>query len=141
MDLVAQLRDQHRAIEQDAAQFLRIVDRAVADPAAVAALRWRLVRALAVHCTLEDGAIYDRIFASGDPAAIAVAQRLRQSHETLCAAVRAFAFDWSVERIAGEWSAFQHEARTLLAALAERLGEEEATLYPHIERILTRAAA
>lgn len=141
MLLIAQLKEQHLQLRRDAAEFLRVVDGAVADPATVAALRWRLVRSVVEHCELEDRWVYDRLLASDDAPAIEAAQRVRHINTMLRQAVRRFVTEWPVDRIAPEWTRFQLETRTLFAELAESICEEEAGIYRHAERLLTRRAA
>jgi hypothetical protein len=139
--LISELCEEHRALEAQAEQLLRIVSAPVPDAAAVAAMRWAMVQALLDHCAREDRLVYDRLLTSGDAIATQVAWRYRQEHGTLGPAFANYVAAWPVGRISREWAKFGVETREIVASLAERIAREEQALYPHAERILARRAA
>jgi hypothetical protein len=140
--VIRKLREEHRAIEAQAAHLLRIVSARVPDSAAVAAMRWRMAQALRDHCGREDRLVYDWLLACGDSAAVEAASHYRSDHGALASAFAAYIADWPVQRIAREWQRFGEETRTQLAGLRDRIAREEQILYGHVERLgALRAAA
>lgn len=139
--MIEELCAEHRALEVHAAQLLEIVAAQVPDAAAVAALRWGMAQALLDHCNREDLVLYDRLLSSGDAVATNIAWRYRQAHGMLGPAFANYIAAWPVGRINREWPRFRAETRILLADLAERIAQEEAALYPHLERVIARRRA
>jgi hypothetical protein len=139
--LLEELRNEHRQLEEKAAQLLLILDNVVPDPASVAVIRWGMAQALTDHCSREDRGIYDRLLASGDAAATTVAWSYRQVHGTLVPEFSRYISEWPVDRIAREWEAFGKATRTMLGALAQRIQSEEAVLYAHAARVMAHRHA
>jgi hypothetical protein len=138
---ISKLCEEHRKLEALAAQMLRIVAGAAADAAAIAGLRWRLAQALLDHCADEDRSVYDRLLASGDAVATAVAWRYRQEFGALGAAYAHYISDWPVDRINRNWIGFRADTEAMMAKLAARVLCEEQELYAHAERIAERRRA
>lgn len=142
MKAISELCEEHRKLEALAGEMLRIVAAPAADAAAIATLRWRLAQNLLDHCAGEDRAIYDRLLASGDAAATALAWRYRQEFGTLGAAYAHYISDWPVDRINRNWIGFRADTETMMARLGDRIEAEEVELYAHAERLdLRRRAA
>lgn len=141
MTSIRDLCVEHRELEEQAAELLRVVQSAVPDSAAVAVLRWRMVQKLSDHCAREDRAIYERIVSSGDAAAIAIAWRYRQEHGQLAPNFSNYIAAWPVDRIAREWDAFRTATETVVMSLNSRIFLEERVLYAHAERVALRRAA
>jgi len=139
--MIEELCAEHRALEAQAAQLLRIVDAPVPDAAAVAAMRWQMGQALLDHCKREDIAIYDRLLSSGDAIATNIAWRYRQEHGLLGPSFANYIAAWPVGRINKEWDRFGAETRILMTDLAERIAREEQILYTHVERVVARRRA
>lgn len=139
--VIQELCAEHRALEAHAAQMLEVVAARVPDAAAVAALRWGMVQALLDHCNREDLLVYDRLLSSGDAVATNVAWRYRQAHGMLGPTFANYIAAWPVGRITREWAHFRAETKILMADLAERIAQEEAALYPHLERVAARRRA
>lgn len=138
---VAGLLAEHRELEEQAARLQRIVTLEVADPAAVAAARWRMAQLLFDHCANEDRLVYDRLLASGDANATALAWSFRREHGALSPTFNQYIAEWPVARVAREWRAFQQATREVLQALAARIACEEVSLYTEAQRVLVRRAA
>ncbi len=138
---ISRLCEEHRKLEALAEQMLRIVAAPVADAAAVATLRWRLAQALLDHCAVEDSGIYDRLLASGDAVATAIAWRYRQEFGALGAAYAHFISDWPVDRINRNWIGFRADTEVMMGKLAARILCEEQELYAHVERVEMRRRA
>lgn len=141
MSAISELCEEHRKLEALAGQMLAIVAAPVADAAAIATLRWRLAQALLDHCAVEDRAVYDRLLASGDAAATALAWRYRQEFGALGAAYAHYISDWPVDRINRNWIGFRADTQTMMNTLSARILCEERELYAHVERIETRRRA
>lgn len=139
--LLEELRNEHRQLEDKAGQLLQILDNSVPDPASVAVVRWGIAQQLSDHCAREDRGIYDRLLASGDAAATAVAWSYRQVHGTLVPEFSRYISEWPVDRIAREWKAFGNATRAMLGALAQRIESEESVLYAHAARVMAPRAA
>lgn len=139
--LLEELRNEHRQLEEKAAQLLQILENEVPDPASVAVIRWNMAQSLTDHCAREDRGIYDRLLASGDAAATAVAWSYRQVHGTLVPEFSRYIAEWPVDRIAREWKAFGDATRTLLGTLAQRIQSEEQVLYEHAARLMAHRHA
>ena len=138
---VAGLLAEHRELEEQAARLQRIVALEVADPAAVAAARWRMAQLLFDHCANEDRLVYDRLLASGDANATVLAWSFRREHGALSPAFNQYIAEWPVARVAREWQSFQQATREVLEALAARIACEEVSLYPEAQRVSVRRAA
>lgn len=141
MTLIAELCGEHRALEEHAARLMRAVACEVPDAASVAGARWQMAQVLFDHCRREDRGVYDRLLASGDASATAVAWRYRQDHGAIVADFSRYIADWPVGRIAREWARFRVETEALVASLALRIAQEEAVLYTHAERVMAQRAA
>jgi hypothetical protein len=141
MVAISELCEEHRQLEAKAAQMLAIVSAPVADAAAVAGLRWRIAQALLDHCITEDHAIYNRLLASGDAVATALAWRYRQEFGALSAAFAHYISDWPVDRINRNWIGFRADTEAMMAKISTRIVCEEHELYLHAERIEMRRRA
>lgn len=142
MTSILDLRIEHRELEEQAAALLRVVHNLVPDPAGVAMLRWRMAQLLSDHCVREDRVVYERLVASGDASAIAIAWRYRQEHGRLAPDFSRYVAAWPVERVAREWMAFRAVTEAVVMSLNSRILMEEQVLYAHVERVeRLRAAA
>ncbi len=141
MATISELHDEHRKLEALAAQMLSIVAAPVADAAAVAGLRWRMAQSLLDHCASEDRFVYDRLLASGDAAATALAWRYRQEFGALSAGFAHYIGDWPIDRINRNWIGFRADTEAMMAKLAARILCEESELYTHAERVEARRRA
>jgi hypothetical protein len=141
MTAIRELCAEHRVLEEHTLMLLRIASNEVADPAAVAMLRWRLARALGDHCAREEREVYDPLLTSRDSSAIAVARHYRREHGQVAASFTRYIAAWPIERIGREWSRFRVETEKVVLGLANRALLEEQILYPHIERVTRRRAA
>jgi hypothetical protein len=141
MPIIAKLRDEHRMLEADIARMLDIVANPSPDAASIAAIRWRLARALFEHCAHEDRALHDRLAQSGDATAIAVCCEYRRAHGALGEVFGHYISDWPVDRISREWDRFGAETRAMASRVADRIAVEETQLYPMLERMVLMRAA
>ncbi|MDF7776621.1 hemerythrin domain-containing protein [Sphingomonas sp. AOB5] len=138
---IEQLCTEHRSLEAQAAQMLAIVANRVPDPAAVAAVRWRMAQELFEHCAREDLVVYEQLIISGDAAAIATAWSYRREHGGLGEMFGRYIADWPVVRVGREWDAFRIATTDIMTRIAGRILSEERELYAHAERVLKRRAA
>jgi len=138
---ISELCEEHRQLEAQAARMLKIVAAPVADAAAVAGLRWRMAQALLDHCRREDRAVYDRLLASGDAIATALAWEYRKEFGALGAAFAAYIADWPVDRVNRNWIGFRADTQAMMALIVTRIACEERELYAHAERIEARRRA
>lgn len=138
---ISALCEEHRQLEALAARMLDIVAAPVADAAAVAGLRWKLAQALLEHCKGEDRAVYDRLLASGDAVATALAWEYRKEFGVLAAAFATHLADWPVDRINRNWIGFRADTEAMMARIAARIECEERELYLHAQRIADRRRA
>jgi hypothetical protein len=141
MTSIEDLCAEHRLLEAQAGQLLEIVSVPCPDTAAVAAIRWRMAQLLREHCAHEDRSVYERLLASGDAAGTSTAWRFRREHGGLAEAFTAYVADWTVSRIAEDWSGFGLETERMMAGLAARILLEERVLYRHAVRVGARCAA
>ncbi|MBB5710365.1 hemerythrin domain-containing protein [Sphingomonas xinjiangensis] len=139
--LIDELCAEHRELEALAAELSRVVTAQLPDSASVAGLRWRVMRVLSDHCEREDRCVYDPLLYSGDAVATVLALRCRQEHGVLVEWFRTYVLDWPVDRINREWGDFGVATRAVLSCVAARGAMEEAQLYPHADRVMTRCAA
>lgn len=141
MSSISELCDEHRQLEGNARHLRKIVAAPVADAASVASMRWQMAQALHDHCAREHREVYRLILSSGDAKATGAAWAYRLEHGELALAFGRYITDWPVARINREWNAFQADTLAILDRLAMRIASEEATLYPHAERLWLRRAA
>jgi hypothetical protein len=139
--LIDELCAEHRELEAQAAELLRVVAAQSPDSASVAGLRWRMARALSDHCEREDRQVYGPLLGSGDAIASVYALRCRQDHGVVVARFHAYILDWPVTRITREWTEFGRATQEMLASIADRMAREEQHLYPHADRVMARRAA
>lgn len=139
--IIEELCAEHRDLEAQGAELLRVTSAASPDSAGVAGLRWQVARALADHCEREDRQVYDRLLSSGDAVATVLALRCRQEHGVLPERFRSYILDWPVDRITREWTDFGRQTRAIVASVAERSAREEEQLFPHASRVMARRAA
>lgn len=141
MTSILDLCGEHRELEEQAAALLCVVQNLVPDPAAVAVLRWRIARMLVDHCAREDRAVYERLIASGDASATAIAWRYRQEHGRLAPDFSGYIAAWPVGRVDREWEAFRADTEAMVMRLNSRIFLEEHVLYAHVERVTARRRA
>jgi hypothetical protein len=126
---IATLAAQHDALSAIAGELLAQVNGS-ATPCPVAALRWRLARALLAHLAIEDSHLYPQMLESAEPTARTVARAFRDEMGDLATRFTRYMFDWPDMRVAAEWGGFRDETRAILAALAGRIARENERLYP-----------
>ena len=141
MATISELCDEHRKLEALAANLLKIVAAPVADAASVAGVRWQMAQALLDHCRGEDRAVYDRLLASGDAIATALAWEYRKEFGALGAAFSGYIGDWPVDRVNRNWIGFRADTQAIMALIVTRIAREERELYAHVERIEARRRA
>lgn len=141
MTSILDLCTEHRELEEYAATLFRVAQNLVPDPAAVAVLRWRMVRKLSDHCAREDRAVYAQLAASGDAAATAAASSYRHEHGRLVPDFSNYITAWPVDRLAREWAAFRAETEIAMMRLNSRIFLEEQVLYAHVERVAAQRRA
>jgi Hemerythrin HHE cation binding domain len=141
VDPFPELYEEHRRLETQAERLREIVMAPVADAAAIAGMRWQMAQALHGHCTREDEAIYQTIFASGDGEATRAAWAYRKQHGRISRVFGDYIGEWPVTRINREWEAFRTATLAVLDQLAARIASEEDILYSHALRVRTRRAA
>ena len=140
MAWIAELRDEHRALEQLASALLVIAAAPVPDPASVAALRWGMACRLHDHCAREERYIYHPLIDSDVPALARAGERSHRAFGGIAEMFGRFVADWPVERIAREWRGFGAEAKAVVAALRARIAEEERELYPLVTGSMRQVA-
>lgn len=126
---ISVLREQHDALAANAQALLDQVSEA-ASPRPVAALRWKLARALIAHLALEDGYLYPDMLNGQNMEARMVARDFQGEMGDLAGRFTDYMARWSDDRIAGEWPRFCTETREVMAMLAERIARENERLYP-----------
>lgn len=141
MTSILDLRAEHRELEAQAATLLRVVRNLVPDAAAVAVLRWRIARMLGDHCAREDRAVYERLIASGDARATAIAWRHRQEHGRLVPEFSDYIAAWPIDRVSREWEAFRAATEAVVMRLDSRISLEERVLYAHVARVTAQRRA
>ena len=141
MRVIAELYDEHRLLEQQAAELLQVVAADYPDPASVAALRWQMAQALREHCVREDRAVYGRMMDSGDASVRPIAWYYRRDHDALTRDFTAYIADWPVARIGREWPRFRADTERTMSQLTRRIEREEAVLYPNARRVIGHADA
>lgn len=141
MASIRELCVEHRELEAKAAELLRIVQNLVPDAAAVAMLRWRIVQMLGEHCVREDRAVYEKLIASGDAVATAIAWRYRQEHGRLAPEFSGYIAEWPIDRISQEWEAFRAATEMMVMRLNSRIFLEEQVLYSQVERVTAQRRA
>ena len=109
--------------------------RTIADEAAnVRRLVAQFTGKLTVHASMENEALYPRLFDHSDPAVRARARALFDEVGDLYAQFHAYAARWpTVAAIAADGAAFVKETREILFRLALRMTKENEELYPLVE--------
>ena len=125
---IDELARQHHELSQMAAELLIAIN--APEPRPVAALRWRLARALLAHLALEDSYLYPALMGSQEPSVAGVAASFREEMGQLAPMFRKYLAEWADLRIANEWPVFATETRTIISALRQRILYEDNTLYP-----------
>ncbi|MDF0541135.1 hemerythrin domain-containing protein [Sphingobium sp. H39-3-25] len=126
---ISVLREQHDALAANANALLDQVSKADF-PRPVAALRWKLARALIVHLALEDGFLYPDMLNGQDMEACNIARDFQGEMGDLAGCFTDYMARWSDDRIAGEWPRFCEETREVMGMLVERITRENERLYP-----------
>ncbi|MDQ4419677.1 hemerythrin domain-containing protein [Sphingobium sp. DEHP117] len=125
---IDELARQHRDLGNIAAELLHAVS--APEPRPVAAVRWRLARALLAHLALEDSYLYPALIGSNKSSVSGLAASYRREMGDLAPMFRNYLAEWTELRIAKEWSLFAEETRQILAALSQRIVREDQKLYP-----------
>lgn len=95
----------------------------------------KLTGLLRIHFAIEDRTLYPYMEASTHAEAVSTAAAFQNEMGELGAAYSAFAERWDSAAIAAAFPAFRAEARTVLAALANRIERENTVLYPLADAI------
>ena len=130
------LVSEHEAMVSRIAEFRAVLATPSEDIAAVAAMRWQLIRALMDHFTREESDICAPLVATGNAAAIAATLSFRDVQGTIREAMMTYQSDWPAGRIARDWDGFCAESEAVLAKVQHRMQCEERELYPQAERLL-----
>ena len=136
MQAFTSLFAEHRAIEPLVVGFKVALMQPLGDPAQVAAVRWRLVRALLDHFDHEDRDVCGSLLASGNAQAVAATLSFRESFGALRTLVLHYQQDWPSDRMERDWEGFCDASHALLAEVARRVESEERALYPEAARLL-----
>lgn len=136
MQAFTSLVAEHRAIQPLLAQFKAVLMQPPGEAAQVAAVRWRLLRALLDHFEHEDRDVCGSLIASGNARAGQAALRFRQSFGSLRDIVLEYQADWPSDRIGRDWPGFCDASHALLATVEQRVQSEETDLYPQAARLL-----
>ncbi len=126
------LSDEHKAIEQIAATLLGLCAARPLDPAAVAPIRWQLSRLLLAHLATEDRLLYPLLERDPTPGVADLSRRMQVQMGGLADAFKTYMRDWDGTAIATDPDGFVHATRAVLAALSQRIRQEESQLYRHI---------
>lgn len=125
---IEELARQHRDLGNIAAELLHAVS--APEPRPVAAVRWRLARALLAHLALEDSYLYPALIGSNKSSISGLAASYRREMGDLAPMFRKYLAEWTELRIAKEWSLFAEETRQIISALSQRIAREDQKLYP-----------
>lgn len=136
MQAFGDLLAEHRAIEPLLVQFKVVLMQPPGEAEQVAAVRWRLLRALLDHFDHEDRAVCGSLVASGNAQAIHASLKFRDAFGTLRGLVLEYQADWPTDRMMREWPAFCDASQAVLATIEQRVRGEEAELYPEAARLL-----
>lgn len=136
MQAFTSLVAEHRAIQPLLVQFKVVLMQPPGEAAQVAAVRWRLLKALLDHFDREDREVCGSLVATGNVRAIDASVRFRGAFATLRELVMQYQGEWSSERILRDWAAFCDASHALLGEIEARVEDEEAELYPEAARLL-----
>lgn len=128
---IDKLRAEHEELKRISAELLDAIDSQEMRP--VAAIRWRLARALIPHLAMEDQWLYSSLTSSDGHPAADIAQHLCEETGDLATRFRTYMSEWTDERIALHWERFRAETRKILAIHARRTAGENDLLFPAIE--------
>ncbi|KQM98247.1 hemerythrin domain-containing protein [Sphingomonas sp. Leaf25] len=126
------LSEEHRAIEAVAAGLLGLCATRPLDPGAVARARWQLSRLLLAHLATEDQLLYPLLERDPSPEVANLSRRMQAQMGGLADAFKAYMRDWDGTALAADPDGFVHATRAVLAALGQRIRQEESQLYRHI---------
>lgn len=104
------------------------------DPAPVRHLLARFKGKLEMHATMEDEALYPRLFAHANPSVREAADRLHEEVGDLYHNVSAYLERWpTAQSISGNAPDFARETFEVLRALGKRMKREDRELYPLVD--------
>lgn len=139
MSRTANLRRQHDAavaLVEEAAALIERPSLAATDHYRIGILIAKLTGLLRVHFALEDRTLYPLMIQSAHGDAAAVALAFRDEMGGLAQIYLDFAGRWATSaQISADFDRFRKEARTVFAALSERITRENEQLYPLADAI------
>ncbi|MBO9713179.1 hypothetical protein [Sphingomonas sp.] len=114
------LEAEYREFVAEARLLLDIVAVEAADPAAVAAIRWQVARAIFAHRIREGRGDYELMLPTASPFTGLLAGVYRADYQAVTLGFATYLSDWPVARIAREWDAFRADTQALLGDVANR---------------------
>lgn len=134
--MIERLLQDHQKIRQNAATFLVLVSRPEpCDPDILADRRWALARLILQHLPVEERHLYRHLENAHDPAVVALADASRHRLEKLYGRLRQHTETWQAGTIDRDWPTYCMQTSALMGELIDRINEEEAELYPQLERV------
>jgi len=130
---ITNFQDHHAEVLGIATAIERRLDPAgvAADPAVVSADVVRLFGKFSIHLAIEDKALYPRLAQAADPELRRMAQRFQEEMGGLTQRFDAYRKAWPGPlAIARDPARFVAETRAILTQLRNRIGREDAALYP-----------
>ena len=120
---------QHDGLRELADAYRRELGKDGPDLGALASIRWKLMREVAVHIAFEDKHLYGALAQCGERIAElgrSMASELGHLHASLQDHVR----EWTSARIAEDWPGYRAAVGAFVTVLTTRMDREEQELYP-----------
>ena len=119
------------AIVRGAEPLLR--DASLRDVAALARLRWALMRALTAYQHFKHNEIFDPAIARRLSIEAATATRMKRACLAMSEAFRDYVATWSARDVAGEWAAYQPAALAMIDRLKAHVARERSEIAALVE--------
>lgn len=110
-------------------------DGSIADPAACRRALASFAGKLRIHAAMENGALYPRLLAHGDPEIVTLAKGLLDECGAIYDELDVYLARWDASAIAADTRTFARETRRVFRRLGTRMARENDELYPLVDRL------
>ena len=135
-------RRQHEELVALAVELLQVIEteRGADTVPRVQSILNRLAGKLKVHKAMEEEALYPDLLSHEKPSVRELAAGFQKQFGTVYSAFVAFREQWGTERVRDDYAKFVPATRDLVAALAERIEQEDGELYAMVDELYGGAA-
>lgn len=111
------------------------------DTAALARLRWELVRALSAYRLFKHTQLFDRLATRGSPAQAALAAEMKAACAVMEEDLRAYVRQWSGVAVTDAWASYRPAALAMMRRLGDHLARERGEAMRLLGSGLAQASA